>query len=478
MHSSESSVSKSSSEDEDNPSSSQCHRFPKLPSPNPCLSQRDSHLDLSDNDYASDASSLTEEGWVFPRIQEPKQNPSLRSGPGAQQLSSCCSSNCHNKTGDVCFDIQSNTAQLSVKLSSTETRTRHQRNEDVTGIQKMIKITTLNPEKKPDDPDETKTAQMSRGFHSRERVGEEDEFEMENILCASRSQHSLHKLESSEIQALRQQMEALQQQFEQRESDWFVVRRQLKELSRENCELREILKVTPQHHLVSNNRTASTYTAAQERQTEISGPQRTNVSQNITTGEDHHMGEQTSYPDGKMEQLLSDGRRLMTFTNGTRKMISADQKTVTVTFCNGDVKHVLSDGKAVYYYAGAQTTHTTYPSGLEVLHFPNKQIEKRHPGGRREILFPDQTIKYLEPDGREKTVFPDGTIVHFSPSGEKMVDFPNGQREIHTSQYKRREYPNGTVKTIYSNGKQETKYSSGRVRVKEKDHNTHKQHTQ
>lgn len=56
-----------------------------------------------------------------------------------------------------------------------------------------------------------------------------------------------------------------------------------------------------------------------------------------------------------------------------------------------------------------------------------------------------------------------------SRSGEKMVDFPNGQREIHTSQYKKREDPDGTVKTIYPNGRQEIKYASGRVRIKEKD---------
>lgn len=50
-----------------------------------------------------------------------------------------------------------------------------------------------------------------------------------------------------------------------------------------------------------------------------------------------------------------------------------------------------------------------------------------------------------------------------------MVYFTNGHREIHTSQYKRREDPDGTVKTIYTNGRQETKYASGRVRIKEKD---------
>ncbi|KAK6297392.1 hypothetical protein J4Q44_G00319750 [Coregonus suidteri] len=179
--------------------------------------------------------------------------------------------------------------------------------------------------------------------------------------------------------------------------------------------------------------------------------------------------EEIHYPDGKIEQLLSNGWRVFTFRNGTRKEITADQKSVTVTFFNGDVKHILADGKVVYYYADAHTTHTTYPTGLEVLQFPNKQMEKHHPDGKREIVFPDQTIKYLYPGGREESIFPDGTVVKLSESGEKTVEFNNGQREIHTSQYKRREYPDGTVKTVYSNGRQETKFPSGRVRIKDKD---------
>ncbi|CAB1340303.1 unnamed protein product [Coregonus sp. 'balchen'] len=135
--------------------------------------------------------------------------------------------------------------------------------------------------------------------------------------------------------------------------------------------------------------------------------------------------EEIHYPDGKIEQLLSNGWRVFTFRNGTRKEITADQKSVTVTFFNGDVKHILADGKV--------------------------------------------TIKYLYPGGREESIFPDGTVVKLSESGEKTVEFNNGQREIHTSQYKRREYPDGTVKTVYSNGRQETKFPSGRVRIKDKD---------
>ncbi|XP_065444993.1 centromere protein J-like isoform X1 [Chrysemys picta bellii] len=129
-----------------------------------------------------------------------------------------------------------------------------------------------------------------------------------------------------------------------------------------------------------------------------------------------------------------------------------------------------ADGK-IYYYADAQTTHTTYPNGLEVLQFPNNQIEKHHPDGTKEIVFPDQTVKRFYDGGLEETVFPDGTVVKIEKNGDKMVMFSNGQKEIHTSQFKRREYPDGTIKTVYSSGQQETKYSSGRVRIKDEEGN-------
>ncbi|XP_036437962.1 centromere protein J isoform X2 [Colossoma macropomum] len=176
--------------------------------------------------------------------------------------------------------------------------------------------------------------------------------------------------------------------------------------------------------------------------------------------------EEIRYPDGKIEQLLSDGSRVIVFRNGTKKEIGVDQRSVTVTFFNGDVKRTLPDGTVVYFYSDAQTTHSTYPSGLEILQFPNNQKEKHYPDGRREIFFPDGTVKNLYPDGRQESVFRDGTVVKLSKNGEKTVEFPNGQREIHTPQYKQRVYPDGTVKTVFLNGRQETKYSSGRVCLK------------
>ncbi|XP_053568240.1 centromere protein J-like [Bombina bombina] len=189
------------------------------------------------------------------------------------------------------------------------------------------------------------------------------------------------------------------------------------------------------------------------------------------SSEEDNVQEETQYPDGKVEKLLSDGRRIVIFSNGTKKEISADEKSITVSFFNGDTKKIMPDQSIVYYYADAQTTHTTYPSGLEVLQFPNKQIEKHHPDGTKEIVFPDRTVKLLFKDGREESTFPDGTVVKSEKTGNKTVIFSNGQKEIHTSQYKRREYPDGTIKTVYSNGRQETKYSSGRVRIKDQQGN-------
>ena len=34
-----------------------------------------------------------------------------------------------------------------------------------------------------------------------------------------------------------------------------------------------------------------------------------------------------------------------------------------------------------------------------------------------------------------------------------------------------REYPDGTVKTVFPDGRQETRYSSGRIRIKDKNGN-------
>jgi len=177
--------------------------------------------------------------------------------------------------------------------------------------------------------------------------------------------------------------------------------------------------------------------------------------------------DQVQHADGKVERVCPDGSREILFTNGTRKQISSDGRTIIVSFFNGDIKQILPDSRVVYYYADAQTTHTTYADGLQIFQFANGQVEKHYIDGTKEIQFPDQTIKYLFPNGSAESVFLDGTIVHVESNGNKQITFPNGQKEVHTALFKKREYPDGTTKTVFTDGRQETRYSNGRVRIKD-----------
>ncbi|XP_075930668.1 centrosomal P4.1-associated protein-like [Petromyzon marinus] len=182
---------------------------------------------------------------------------------------------------------------------------------------------------------------------------------------------------------------------------------------------------------------------------------------------DEEVLEEVTHPDGKVEVVSRGGRRTLRFPNGTRREVSPGGRSVLVAFFNGDVKRVLPDQRVIYYYADAQTTQTTFPDGLEILQFPDNQIEKHYPDGSKEIVFPDQTVKHLHVDGREETICPDGTVVHTQPNGDREMEFADGQREVHTARYKRREYPDGTVKTVFPDGRQETRYASGRLRLKD-----------
>ena len=57
------------------------------------------------------------------------------------------------------------------------------------------------------------------------------------------------------------------------------------------------------------------------------------------------------------------------------------------------MKKTLPDGVVIYTYGETKTIHTTHPSGLSVIEFPNGQVEKHLPDGSQEIVFPDQTFK-------------------------------------------------------------------------------------
>ncbi|NXH42044.1 CENPJ protein, partial [Dicaeum eximium] len=156
----------------------------------------------------------------------------------------------------------------------------------------------------------------------------------------------------------------------------------------------------------------------------------------------------------KVEEVLSNRCRILTFHGGTEKEISADKRMTTISFSNGHVKKIMPDQRVVDLLLCR--THTAYPDGLEVLQFPNNQIgmqdliiqtfyvfffiQKHYPNGTEEIVFPDHTVKCLYSDGLKETFVPDGTVVKVEKNRDKLVVFSDDQREIHIVQFRRREY--------------------------------------
>ncbi|XP_012662157.1 uncharacterized protein LOC100961862 [Otolemur garnettii] len=144
-------------------------------------------------------------------------------------------------------------------------------------------------------------------------------------------------------------------------------------------------------------------------------------------------------PDTLVGQALSGGGgTIITLPRGSEEEASAGEKAVTGTVAlSGGVTSKL------------------------------RQSEKSHPNVSREIVFPDGTVKHRK-GGCEETLFPDGTVLKVERNGDKTIVFSNGQKEIHTAQFTRREYPDGTIRTVYLDGSQETRDACGRVRVRGK----------
>ncbi|XP_073835776.1 spindle assembly abnormal 4 [Musca autumnalis] len=177
----------------------------------------------------------------------------------------------------------------------------------------------------------------------------------------------------------------------------------------------------------------------------------------------------------KREILNADGSKDIWYPNGNLKKISADGMLIRMLYYNKDIKETnINEGTVKYYYHETNTWHTTYLDGLEILEFPNGQIEHRHKNGLVEVHYPNNSVKIMDPRDDKKSEewrFPDGTHLVQMRNGDKILSLPNGQKEIHTKLQKRREYPDGTVKIVYPDGSTETRYSNGRVRLKDKEGN-------
>jgi len=190
-----------------------------------------------------------------------------------------------------------------------------------------------------------------------------------------------------------------------------------------------------------------------------------------TATTEHEAAVVTDRDRGTREKRFPDGRLEVWYSNGNRKEVSGDKSVTKVFYYNGDVKESHKTGLVRYLYSQTKTWHTTHPDGKEVLQFSNGQEEVRLPDGTMTISFPDGSSKRIAPGGEEEVTFPNGTRVAVKPGGDKVLQLPNGEKEEHTRMWKRRSYPDGTVKILHADGRQETRYAGGRVRVKDSQGN-------
>lgn len=56
------------------------------------------------------------------------------------------------------------------------------------------------------------------------------------------------------------------------------------------------------------------------------------------------------------------------------------------------------------------------------------------------MSYPDGTLKTINADGTEEQIFPDGRKTIKNHQGEHIILLPNGQKEIHTEEYKVRNF--------------------------------------
>ncbi|CAH1110192.1 unnamed protein product [Psylliodes chrysocephalus] len=169
------------------------------------------------------------------------------------------------------------------------------------------------------------------------------------------------------------------------------------------------------------------------------------------------------------EKDFPDGSQEIKYANGSSKIISPDGKYIYIRYSNGDIKETnLIKNIKKYYFMSKDVWLTKFGDGVELVEFSNGQKEKKFPDGTIEVITSDGTRLNRFPGGTEEVNYPDGSKM-VTTSDEKIIYLCNGQIETHNEKFKKREYPDGTIKIVYSDGTQESRYANGRVRLKDPD---------
>ena len=173
-----------------------------------------------------------------------------------------------------------------------------------------------------------------------------------------------------------------------------------------------------------------------------------------------------AHADKLSERILPDKPTEIIYFNNTRKLISPNGKMVTLYLSNGDIK-TMSEDKTVYFFAENGTKQTKYTGGKEIFEYSTGQREIMNTDGSKEMFFPDGNKAILFADGSEKVTYKDGTVRKKTADGNKTVIWnPSGFVDTLTTEYKKRDFDDGTCKIVFKDGTNETRYPSGRVRIK------------
>ena len=172
------------------------------------------------------------------------------------------------------------------------------------------------------------------------------------------------------------------------------------------------------------------------------------------------------YVEKLSERILPDNSTEVVYFNNTRKVISPNGKLVTLYLSNGDIKTMTED-RSVYFYAENSTKYTKLKNGREIFEYSSGQKETTYPDGSKEIIFPDGNKAQTFADGSEKVTCKDGTVQKKSADASTTVIWhPSGYVDTITSEFKKREFADGTCKIVFKDGVNETRYPGGRVRIK------------
>lgn len=112
-----------------------------------------------------------------------------------------------------------------------------------------------------------------------------------------------------------------------------------------------------------------------------------------------------------------------------------------------------------------------------------------HVDGSKQIIYPDGQQRVIKSDKSEEIRLTNGTV-HFITNGMEKIQYSNGNTatvtknytvlvwlvylfilftiKIFSSRSQRKEYKDGTIKTVFTNGCVETVFATGRVRFKNK----------